>query len=86
MRPISVQVRGLLGREEIERYNDLWEVGKFLESEGRFDLARKIQREIDLLAEPAVEKLMRYENRTGQAPVVAAPVIIDNRKSDKENN
>lgn len=83
MRPISVQVRGLLGREEIERYNDLWEVGKFLEGEGRFDLARKIQREIDLLAEPAVEKLMRYENRTGQAPVVAAPVIIDNRKKDE---
>lgn len=83
MRPISVQVRGLLGREEIERYNDLWEVGKFLEGEGRFDLARKIQREIDLIAEPAVEKLMRYENRTGQAPVVAAPVIIDNRKKDE---
>lgn len=83
MRPISVQVRGLLGREEIERYNDLWEIGKFLEGEGRFDLARKIQREIDLLAEPAVEKLMRYENRTGQTPVVAAPVIIDNRKKDE---
>ncbi|TCP54660.1 hypothetical protein EV586_104281 [Tumebacillus sp. BK434] len=83
MRPISVQVRGLLGREEIERYNDLWEIGKFLEGQGRFDLARKIQREIDLLAEPAVEKLMRYENRTGQAPVVAAPVIIDNRKKDE---
>ncbi|MFD2169134.1 hypothetical protein [Tumebacillus lipolyticus] len=82
MRPISVQVRGLLNREEIERYNDLWEVGKFLEGAGKFDLARTIQREIDLLAEPAVEKLMRYENRTGHATVVAAPVIIDNRKKD----
>jgi hypothetical protein len=79
MRPISVQVRGLFTREEMERYNDLWEVGKYLESQGRFDLAQKIQKEIEILAQPAVEKLMRYENRTNQAPVVAAPVIIDNR-------
>jgi hypothetical protein len=82
MRPMSVQVRGLLSRDEIERYNDLWEVGKFLEGAQRFDLARKIQREIDLLAAPAVEKLMRYENRANEQPVVAAPVIIDNRKKD----
>jgi len=79
MRPISVQVRGLLGRDELERYNDLFEVGKYLEAQGRFDLARKLQREIDLLAQPAIDKLMTYQNRPQQATVIAEPVIIDNR-------
>lgn len=78
MRPMSVQVRGLFTREEMERYNDLWEVGKYLESQGRFDLAQKIQKEIEIVAQPAVEKLMKYENRPNQS-AVAAPVIIDNR-------
>lgn len=79
MRPISVQVRGLFSREEMERYNNLWEVGKFCEAGGRFDLARTVQREIEHLAQPAVEKLQRYENRSDAPPAVAAPVIIDNR-------
>jgi hypothetical protein len=83
MTPLSVQVRGLLSREEIERYNNLWEVGKFCESQGKFDLARIVQHEINLLAEPAIEKLMRYENRTDTQPVVSAPVIIDNRGNKK---
>jgi hypothetical protein len=64
----------------MERYNDLWEIGKFCEAGGRFDLARKVQREIDLLAEPAIEKLMTYENRVNAPAAVAEPVIIDNRK------
>jgi hypothetical protein len=79
MRPISVQVRGLFTRDQMERYNDLWEVGKFCEESGRFDLARKVQREIELLAQPAIEKLMRYENRADGPQAVAEPVIIDNR-------
>jgi hypothetical protein len=79
MRPISVQVRGLFSREEMDRYNNLWEVGKFCESSGRFDLARIIQHEIETLAQPAVEKLQRYENRVDAPQAVAAPVIIDNR-------
>jgi len=90
MRPLSVQVRGLLSRDEMERYNDLWEIGKFCEAGGRFDLARKVQREIDLLATPAIEKLMTYENRVNAPAAVAEPVIIDNRKRKEsggtENN
>ena len=86
MRPISVQVRGLFSREEMERYNDLWEVGKFCESQGRFDLARKVQREIEILAEPAVEKLRTYENRVGAPQAAAAPVIIDNRKNQSSEH
>lgn len=86
MRPLSVQVRGLLSRDEMERYNDLWEVGKFCEAGDRFDLARKVQREIDLLAEPAIEKLMTYENRVNAPAAVAEPVIIDNRKRATEDS
>ena len=80
MRPISVQVRGLFSREEMDRYNNLWEVGKFCESQGRFDFARIVQHEVELLAQPAVEKLRTYENRVDSPSTVGAPVIIDNRQ------
>ncbi|WP_296973040.1 hypothetical protein [Thermobacillus sp. ZCTH02-B1] len=57
MRHCSVQVRGLLTRDELERYNALMEVGSFLESQGRYDLAYVVQREVDLLIQPAIERL-----------------------------
>lgn len=84
MTPLSVQVRGLLDRESIERYNSLFEVGKFCEAQGRFDLARTVQAEINRLAEPAVEKLMRYENRVDAEQKVSAPVIVDNRNRPRK--
>lgn len=57
MRHCSVQVRGLLTREELDRYNALMEVGSFLEAQTRYDLAYTIQREVDLLIMPAIERL-----------------------------
>ncbi|MFD0868102.1 Uncharacterised protein [Chlamydia abortus] len=57
MRHCSVQVRGLLTREELDRYNALMEVGQFLESHNRYDLAYPVQKEIDLLIMPAIERL-----------------------------
>lgn len=57
MRHCSVQVRGLLTRSELDRYNALMDVGHFLESEKRHDLAYIIQQEIDLLIQPAIERL-----------------------------
>ena len=57
MRHCSVQVRGLLNREELDRYNALIEVGGFLESVQRYDLAYTVQQEIDLLIMPAIERL-----------------------------
>ncbi len=57
MRHSSVQVRAHLTRDELERYNALFEVGKFLESQKRHDLAYVIQKEIDLLVQPAIERL-----------------------------
>lgn len=57
MRHCSVQVRGLLTREELDRYNGLIEVGSFLEDQSRYDLAYNIQKEIDLLILPAIERL-----------------------------
>lgn len=57
MRHCSVQVRGLLTRSELDRYNALMEVGNYLESEKRYDLAYTIQREVDLLIMPAIERL-----------------------------
>ncbi|MEI7025467.1 hypothetical protein [Paenibacillus sp. y28] len=57
MRHCSVQVRGLLTREELERYNALMEVGGFLESQNRYDLAYTVQKEVDLLIQPGIERL-----------------------------
>ncbi len=57
MRHCSVQVRGLLTRDELDRYNALIEVGTFLESVKRHDLAYTVQQEIDLLIVPAIERL-----------------------------
>lgn len=57
MRHCSVQVRGLLTREELDRYNALIEVGQYLESQNRHDLAYSIQKEVDRLVQPAIERL-----------------------------
>ncbi len=57
MRHCSVQVRGLLTRAELDRYNGLIEVGGYLESQNRHDLAYTVQQEIDLLVQPAIERL-----------------------------
>ncbi|MBD3917476.1 hypothetical protein H8B09_01815 [Paenibacillus sp. PR3] len=57
MRHCSVQVRGLLTRDELDRYNSLMEVGSFLESNDRYDLAYHVQKEVDLLIMPAIERL-----------------------------
>lgn len=57
MRHCSVQVRGLLTREELDRYNALMEVGSYLESQEKYDLAYTIQQEVDILILPAIERL-----------------------------
>jgi hypothetical protein len=57
MRHCSVQVRGLLTRDELERYNALMEVGAYLEAQGRYDYAAVVQAEVDLLIQPAIERL-----------------------------
>ncbi|MCM3338958.1 hypothetical protein M3650_10020 [Paenibacillus sp. MER TA 81-3] len=57
MRHCSVQVRGLLTRDELERYNALMEVGGYLEQQDRYDLAYTVQKEVDLLIQPAIERL-----------------------------
>lgn len=57
MRHCSVQVRGKLTRDELDRYNALMEVGAFLEEHKRHDLAYHVQREIDILILPAIERL-----------------------------
>jgi hypothetical protein len=57
MRHCSVQVRGLLTRDELDRYNALMEVGSYLESQTRYDLVAVVQAEVDLLIQPAIERL-----------------------------
>lgn len=57
MRHCSVQVRGLLTRDELDRYNALMEVGNYLESQSRYDLVAVVQGEVDFLIQPAIERL-----------------------------
>lgn len=66
MRHASVQVRALLTEDERHRYDKLFEVGKFLESQNRPDLAYHIQRELEHLIQPAIGRLQekgRQRNR-----------------------
>lgn len=44
-------------RDELDRYNALMEVGHYLESQQRYDLAHTVQKEIDRLVQPAIERL-----------------------------
>lgn len=44
-------------RDEMDRYNAMMEVGAFLEEQGRHDLAWHVQREIDILILPAIDRL-----------------------------
>lgn len=57
MRHASIQVRGLLTKEEMDRYNALIEVGAYLEGQDRYDLAHHVQKEIDFLILPGIERL-----------------------------
>ncbi|WP_145151658.1 hypothetical protein [Paenibacillus xylanexedens] len=57
MRHCSVQVRGLLTREELDRYNALMQVGGYLEGQDQYDLAYIVQKEVDILILPAIERL-----------------------------
>ncbi|MFC4597021.1 hypothetical protein [Cohnella hongkongensis] len=57
MRHCSVQVRGLLTRDELDRYNALMEVGAYLETQKRYDLVAIVQAEVDLLIQPGIERL-----------------------------
>jgi hypothetical protein len=52
-----VQVRGLLTRDELDRYNALIEVGSYLEDQKQYELAYTVQREVDILILPAIERL-----------------------------
>lgn len=74
MRHCSVQVRGLLTRDELDRYNALMDVGHFLESQNRYDLVYTVQKEIDLLIQPAIERLKeksRQRDRADEAYLAA---------------
>lgn len=67
MRHCSVQVRGLLTRDELDRYNALMEVGSYLESQMRHDLSYIVQKEIDILILPAIERLKEKSRQRDRA-------------------
>ncbi|TDF98908.1 hypothetical protein [Paenibacillus piri] len=74
MRHCSVQVRGLLTRDELDRYNALMDVGHFLEAQTRYDLVYTVQKEIDILILPAIERLKeksRQRDRDTEAYLAA---------------
>ncbi|MNP52647.1 hypothetical protein D3C76_1470560 [compost metagenome] len=67
MRHCSVQVRGLLTREELDRYNALMQVGSYLESQQQYDHAYVIQKEVDILILPAIERLKERSRERDRA-------------------
>lgn len=81
MRHCSVQVRGLLTREELDRYNALMDVGSYLESQERYDLAYTIQQEVDILILPAIERLKDKSRARDRA---TAEYLESLRREDEE--
>ncbi|MUT64320.1 hypothetical protein [Paenibacillus sp. NEAU-GSW1] len=90
MRHCSVQVRGLLTRDELDRYNALMEVGSFLESQNRYDLAYTVQKEVDLLIQPAIERLKdksRERDRATQEYLESKRLTsLDDEDEDEDDN
>lgn len=82
MRHASVQVRALLTEDERHRYNKLFEVGKYLESQNRFDLAYTIQREIEYVIQPAVERLQEKGRQRGDRKYLDD--ILSRSRNDQE--
>lgn len=82
MRHCSVQVRGLLTRDELERYNALMEVGSFLESQQQYDHAYVVQKEVDILILPAIERLKEKSRDRDRA---TAEFLEAMRKLEEEN-
>ncbi|PLT47244.1 hypothetical protein B8V81_1468 [Paenibacillus pasadenensis] len=88
MRHCSVQVRGLLTREELDRYNALMEVGSYLESQSRHDLAYAIQQEVDRLIVPGIERLKekgRQRDRDTEAYLSAKREAADSDEDEDED-
>lgn len=85
MRHCSVQVRGLLKRDELDRYNALMEVGSYLESQSRHDLAYTVQKEVDILILPAIERLKekgRERDRQTEAYLEAKRLMEEDDDED----
>ncbi|GGD75093.1 hypothetical protein [Paenibacillus nasutitermitis] len=85
MRHCSVQVRGLLTREELDRYNALMEVGSYLETQNRHDLSYTVQKEVDLLILPAIERLKekgRERDRQTEAYLEAKRILEEDDDED----
>ncbi|NOU80572.1 hypothetical protein GC101_17030 [Paenibacillus sp. LMG 31459] len=84
MRHCSVQVRGLLTREELDRYNALIEVGSYLEDQTRYDLAYNIQKEIDILILPAIERLKDKGRARDRATAEYLESLRDEEDDDED--
>ncbi|MGE5701687.1 MAG: hypothetical protein ACM32O_04085 [Clostridia bacterium] len=82
MRHCSVQVRGLLTRDELDRYNALMEVGGFLEDQKRYDLAYHVQKEVDILILPAIDRLKEKGRERDRENL---RYMIDNGLLDEED-
>ncbi|HBS46805.1 MAG TPA: hypothetical protein DEA91_24280 [Paenibacillus sp.] len=82
MRHCSVQVRGLLTREELDRYNGLIGVGSYLEDQNQYDLAYVVQKEIDLLILPGIERL----KEKGRARDRATAEYLESLRDDEDDS
>ena len=86
MRHCSVQVRGLLTRDELDRYNALIEVGSYLEDQSRYDLAYTVQKEIDLLILPAIERLKDKGRARDRATAEYLESLQNNDDDDEDED
>lgn len=72
----------MLTREELDRYNGLIEVGSYLEDQNQYDLAYVVQKEIDLLILPGIERL----KEKGRARDRATAEYLESLRDDEDDS
>lgn len=70
----------MLTRDELDRYNALMEVGSYLESQQKYDLAYHVQKEVDILILPAIERL----KEKGRARDRATAEFLESLRDEEE--
>ncbi|BFH60909.1 hypothetical protein PAJ34TS1_15010 [Paenibacillus azoreducens] len=70
-------------RDELDRYNALMEVGGYLEDQNRYDLAYTVQKEIDILILPAIERL-KEKSRDRDRATAEFLESLKNQSRDEE--
>ncbi|MNN38090.1 hypothetical protein D3C81_1520690 [compost metagenome] len=74
----------MLTREELDRYNALMQVGSYLESQQQYDHAYVVQKEVDILILPAIERLKEKSRARDRATAEFLEAMREQEEDEDE--